>query len=43
MKKYRTLFFVMIFISNPLQSSEYDITILATNIANFGGIGEWSL
>ena len=42
MKKYRTLFFVMIFISNPLQSSEYDITILATNIANFGGIGEWS-
>lgn len=30
------------FISGPLKSSEYEITILATNIANFGGVGEWS-
>ena len=28
--------------SANLKSTEYEITILATNIANFGGIGEWS-
>ena len=42
MKKFPVMFFFLISISNPLQSSEYEITILATNIANFGGIGEWS-
>ena len=26
-------------VSNP---SKYEITVLATNIANFGGFGEWS-
>ena len=28
--------------SHPLKAEEYEVTILATNIANFGGIGEWS-
>ena len=42
MKKFPVMFFFLISITNPLQSSEYEITILATNIANFGGIGEWS-
>ena len=28
--------------SANIKSTEYEITILATNIANFGGIGEWS-
>ena len=27
---------------NILKASEYEITVLATNTANFGGIGEWS-
>ncbi len=31
-----------IFFSGFVKSSEYEITILATNIANFGGVGEWS-
>ena len=30
------------FFSGFVKSSEYEITILATNIANFGGVGEWS-
>jgi len=42
MKKALSTFLLLIFISSPLKSSEYEITILATNIANFGGIGEWS-
>jgi len=37
----RILFF-LIFFSPFIKSSEYEITILATNIANFGGVGEWS-
>ena len=34
------IFFILSF--NTLKASEYEITVLATNIANFGGIGEWS-
>lgn len=37
--KFILLFFLF---SSHLKSTEYEITILATNIANFGGIGEWS-
>ena len=40
-KLLKTLFVLVFFISN-IKSSEYEITILATNIANFEGIGEWS-
>ena len=35
------IFFIFSFISH-LKASEYEITVLATNTANFGGIGEWS-
>ena len=38
---FKSILFV-VFFSPCIKSSEYDITILATNIANFGGIGEWS-
>ena len=37
--KYFLIFFVFV---NYLKASEYEITVLATNTANFGGIGEWS-
>ena len=37
----RILFFLILFSPN-IKSSEYEITVLATNIANFGGVGEWS-
>ena len=33
---------IIFLFSSNLKSTEYEITILATNIANFGGIGEWS-
>ena len=33
---------IILLFSSHLKSAEYEITILATNIANFGGIGEWS-
>ena len=41
MKKRLFLIFFLYF-SKSLASSEYEITVLATNTANFGGIGEWS-
>ena len=37
----KIIMFIALF-SNYLKSSEYEITVLATNIANFGGVGEWS-
>ena len=36
------LSFILFLFSSTLKTSEYEITILATNIANFGGVGEWS-
>jgi 7,8-dihydropterin-6-yl-methyl-4-(beta-D-ribofuranosyl)aminobenzene 5'-phosphate synthase len=33
---------ILFFTSKSLLGSEYEITVLATNTANFGGIGEWS-
>ena len=38
---WKYILIIFLFSSN-LKSTEYEITILATNIANFGGIGEWS-
>ena len=35
-------FFFFLFLTTSLEATEYEITILATNTANFGGIGEWS-
>jgi 7,8-dihydropterin-6-yl-methyl-4-(beta-D-ribofuranosyl)aminobenzene 5'-phosphate synthase len=35
-------FFFFLFLTTSLEATEYEITILATNIANFKGIGEWS-
>ena len=40
-KIYLLFFFIFSFIPH-LKASEYEITVLATNTANFGGIGEWS-
>ena len=40
--KYLKLTLIFLFLSSSLKSSEYEITVLATNIANFGGVGEWS-
>ena len=40
-KFFRLLVFFLLF-SCTIKSDEYEITILATNIANFGGVGEWS-
>ena len=37
----KSLFIFFVFV-NFLKASEYEITVLATNTANFGGIGEWS-
>jgi len=42
MVKLCKVLILSIFFSGFVKSSEYEITILATNIANFGGIGEWS-
>jgi len=39
-KSISIIFFILF--SPFIKSSEYEITILATNIANFGGVGEWS-
>ena len=41
MKVIKIILFLL-FSSNSIFSSEYEITVLATNTANFGGIGEWS-
>ena len=41
MKPFKFLF-ILFFTSQTLLSKEYEITVLATNTANFGGIGEWS-
>ena len=41
MKAIKIILFLF-FSSNSIFSSEYEITVLATNTANFGGIGEWS-
>ena len=38
---FKTLL-VLIFSIKSITASEYEVTILATNTANFGGIGEWS-
>ena len=35
-------FFFFLFLTTALEATEYEITILATNTANFGGIGELS-
>ena len=40
--KLSKLLVVFLFFSCTVKSEEYEITILATNIANFGGVGEWS-
>lgn len=40
--KFFKIFLLLIFSSKSILSSEYEITVLATNTANFGGIGEWS-
>ena len=40
--KFFKIFLLLIFASKSILSSEYEITVLATNTANFGGIGEWS-
>ena len=42
MVKLCKILILSIFFSGFVKSSEYEITILATNIANFGGVGEWS-
>ena len=40
-KTLKILLILVFFVSN-IKSTEYEITVLATNIANFKGIGEWS-
>ena len=40
--KHLKLTLIYLFLSSSLKASEYEITVLATNIANFGGVGEWS-
>lgn len=42
MIKTLKILFILIFFVGNLKSTEYEITVLATNIANFKGIGEWS-
>ena len=39
---YLSLVFFIIPLSGTANPSKYEITVLATNIANFGGFGEWS-
>ena len=41
LKAYSIFLLISISILN-LKASDYEITVLATNTANFGGIGEWS-
>jgi 7,8-dihydropterin-6-yl-methyl-4-(beta-D-ribofuranosyl)aminobenzene 5'-phosphate synthase len=40
--KKKLFLILFLYLSKSLASSEYEITVLATNTANFGGIGEWS-
>ena len=40
-KRIRYLNFLILFITVNV-SAEYKITVLATNISNYGGFGEWS-
>ena len=40
--KFAKFLFCIVLFSSQLTSEEYEITVLATNIANFGGVGEWS-
>ena len=42
MSKISLIFCWVFFAVLNLKASEYEITVLATNTANFGGIGEWS-
>ena len=39
--KFAKFLFCIVLFSSQLTSEEYEITVLATNIANFGGVGEW--
>ena len=41
-KRSLHMFLICFVFVNILKASEYEITVLATNTANFGGIGEWS-
>ena len=36
------LLILLFYSARSIIGSEYEITVLATNTANFGGIGEWS-
>ena len=42
MIKTLKILFILVFFVGNIKSTEYEITVLATNIANFQGIGEWS-
>lgn len=43
MHRFRYLMLVtLLFFSSSTLAEKYEITVLATNIANFGGFGEWS-
>ena len=42
MHKISLIFFFIFSLTPQIKASEYEITVLATNTANFGGIGEWS-
>jgi len=42
MPKLSLVFFLVSLSALNLRASDYEITVLATNTANFGGIGEWS-
>ena len=42
MIKTLKILFILVFFVGNIKSTEYEITVLATNIANFKGIGEWS-
>ena len=42
MIKTLKILFILVFFVGNMKSTEYEITVLATNIANFKGIGEWS-
>ena len=43
MHRFRYLMLVtFLFFSSSTLAEKYEITVLATNIANFGGFGEWS-
>ena len=42
MPRLSRILIIFLLFSGFTKTSEYEITILATNIANFGGVGEWS-